>query len=230
MKRLIFAFSLIAACGTIQAFAHDLDFNYHDVSMSALKLGIEHHRFETKAVSTDQLVAYFMPNFYQNESNNEFAMHGVRPEAVKKAKEALRTASATGPYVIRTNMSFGKYNFASHKFPLDGLNRRTYFYVRGSSVSGGPWPAFEYDIFFNNPDIAATLPMSEKKAAAFIQSRTQYGMVNRSVYAVITMSIKRFKNTTLSTSPESTQQLIAHIDSIRLYGSQNERHLLYTYR
>lgn len=227
--------ALFISGGAQVAVAGNLNFNYHNVSMSALKFAVKNNIMSLKSLPKKTLMAYFMPNLYQNEHGNEFAILAATGKAIKKAEMAVKSWPASGPYVIRTQISFGKYNFTHHDFPLNAWGATSYYSVNNvQGFNTNPWPSFSYAVFLDNPHIAMTLPMPENRASVFIQNRTSYGNVNRSVFAVLTIKLKGFRKNSAGQIKTihgfGNVEITAHIEKVKIYESQDEKHLLYTYK
>lgn len=221
------------------------EFNWKNVSWQALKLGVMSGKVNLSQVNHDAIVAAFMTDVYKAKSGSAFAMHAAYPKAIKIGDKKVKKWDSKRLFIIRTTFKFGKYDFKKHVFPLKPFSARTYLPVKCCAVfesnhnwmnassyddaSGvsKPWPYDRYDLFLENYGIVNGLPMSEKKAASFINARTNGSYVNRTVYAEIFVSINGLSN---KMDDSNAQALMAHIQEVKVYADQNKARLLHVYK
>lgn len=214
-----------------------LAFNYQNIALSAMQFAIKDNRIQLSQVPASSLVSFFEPSVYQQYSGDEFTMRKAAKVALSRAERIAKTWKASGPYTINTTISFKPYDFTSHSFPLQTWNANSYYSVNAPYTlqPNVPWPAAAYYVFLVNPNIAPSLPMAEKAASSFVQNRTQYGSVNRTLYAVVTIKLLGFKQNVLGqvtaqgyfSSPPV--DLNAKIEQVKLYADPNHTDLLHTY-
>lgn len=212
-------------------------FTYQNVALSAMQFAIKGHRIQLAQVPAKSLVSSFEPTLYQQQSGDEFAIRKATKVALGRAERIAKTWQASGPYTINTTIGFQPYDFTSHSFPLHAWGADSYYALNAPYTlqPNVPWPASGYRVFFVNPNIAATLPMTENAASKFVHNRTQYGSVNRTLYAVMTIDLLGFKQNVLGQVTaqgyfSSPPVLIdARIEQVKVYADANRTDLLHTY-
>jgi len=213
-------------------------FNYCNVYWQVFKLSVESGKLKLGALPHNVVVATFMPKTYESKSGSAFAMRAAYPNALAMAKEKLANWNTKTPFIIRTTIRLGEYDFKTQVFPLKPFKRSTYFPIEGQYDStctkaftqqmfARPWPEFQYDVLIDNPGVVNGLPMPERSAAKFINARTEGGAVNRKVYADISVTINALAH---RANYRNSQFLIGHIRRVKVYADSRETILLRTYK
>lgn len=221
------------------------EFTWGNVSWLALKMAVNGGEIKLSKLPHGLVIAAFMPQTYQNKSGSQFAMRAAYPKALKIGVKKVQSLTAKNLFIIRAAFEFGKYNFNKHVFPLRPFKNSTYYHVSvldassdsWISVSGypnarNPWPAVYYNVFFDDPGVVDGLPMSESKAAKFINKRTNGSYVDRKVYAKVYFSIDKFSDQTTRTEggDYAEQGLMAHIREVDVYSDSEGPNLLKAYK
>lgn len=209
LRRVLLILSVLAiACSP--ALAYDL--TYQNMLIASMKLnpGFDYEN------AVDGYMQAFRPTVWQQSHDDEFEKHGKEAETVKMMKDSAASFNLSDPIVINTGIQFGEYDFNSHQFALSPFTESSYFPVNHCCNNGIP---NQIKLFFSNPDIINGLPMDEAAAKNFLNQHKQFGNVNRTINAQISVILK---------SSKSDDELIGQVVKVVLHDPMNKNAVIQT--
>ena len=166
----------------------------------------------------DSYMKVFRPVVYKTYRNDEFMLCVKRTETVGLMKRAVAAISLDTEFVLRTELSIGKYDFGQGQFPVKEASDNHYWYKSAPHYSEDLPSRFE--VYLSNPELIQAIPMSEQQAQAFLASRkNRYGDINRSVHAEIRFKIVRLRN--------GQDEFDVEIQSAQFFDRQGSTHVLH---
>lgn len=164
---------LLFSQGTVAAH----EFTWHNLLNASAKM-TENFDYQNYVDSYMQL---YRKQVWQKYHDDEFALQDKRKETIKIMKEKFESFDASEPFVIRTELSFGKYDFENNIFPVNGLEKGTYF--PQSHYNTGAFP-HSFELHVKSVDRIGDLSMPKNEARKFINSRKDTnGDVDRTIFA-----------------------------------------------
>lgn len=195
----------LAACLAPAMQAQAYDMTYQNLLIATMKLdaGFDYENY------VDAYMQAFRPSVWQRVHDDEFERHGKQAETLEMMKREAASFDLKDPVVIHTTIEFGEYDFKTHRFALDPFSASSFFPVN-YCCNGLPG---QIRLYFSNPDVLDGLPMSEDAAQRFLDLHKQYGNVNRSIEAEISVRLR---------SAKADNELVGDITRIVLHDPMNK--------
>ena len=206
LSRFLLALAMSVA-GTLPARAYDM--TYQNMLIATMKLD---PNFDYDNI-VDSYMQDFRPTVWQRSHDDEFQRRGKEAETLDMMKKAAASFDLSEPIVIHTSIQFGEYDFKVHQFALDPFSASSFFPVNHccNSLPG------QIKLYFSNPTLIDGLPMGEAAAQAFVDQHKQYGNVNRTLEAEISVRLKSVK---------ASDEVIGEITKVILRDPMNKNAVL----
>jgi hypothetical protein len=190
------------------------EFSYENMTRARMKLD---PAFDFEAYA-ESYMRCFRPVVYKTYRNDEFQFRDKKLETIQLMKKAAEQFSPDTRMSLLTDLTLGEYDFDNSAFPIVESTGRHFWYTP-SPGSEGDLPR-RYEIYFDNRELIATMPLPEDKARELIaRRRSRSGSVNRSVEATIIFTVTKMKN--------SSDEFYTTIQSATIYEDKNRTRQLY---
>ena len=149
--------------------------------------------------------------------NDEFQLQRKRAETLAIIKKRLSDFDTDRDFMLKTQLTFQSYDFDRAMFPIKEATQSNYWYASADEYPDSIPPRIE--VYLTDPKMISGIPMDAKVAERFVASRkTQYGSVDRRVYANIRLRI---------TGVRSSGALDAEVRWAQLFSDSGRTRLLY---
>jgi hypothetical protein len=130
--------------------------------------------------------AYRYPREYQQLSNQEFK---VRPLLDNARHDLADTLAEMDPQRITlwSQTGIGQYDFAKSRFPVNALGPNIGMNRNWWNVDDKVPASFELAV--SDIDVLTSLPMDAATAQSFIEKRTRWGSIDRTIWVVVTVKV-----------------------------------------
>lgn len=190
--------------------AKAIEFEFKNVYHAWMKVDPE---FDYKGA-----VEYYMRDFrkdvWEKYNKDEFEIGAKKAETIKMMQSAAAKVDLADPFIIRTGLAFGEYNFENNSFELKPFEEGSYFPSNCNCYTSA------IKVFFENPDLVDGIKMPTDQAKAFLAARKdKWGNVNRQVVAELKVVIVK----------ADAKGLIGKLTNVRLFEDQKRTKVLAEY-
>ena len=199
----------LAVSVAIAAPASAYDMTYQNLLIATMKLN---PNFDYDNI-VDSYMQDFRPTVWQQSHDDEFQRRGKEAETLVMMKKSAASFDLGDPIVVHTSIEFGKYDFKTHQFALNPFSASTFFPVDHCCNS---LPS-QIRLFFSNPGLVDGLPMSEEAAQAFLDQHKQFGNVNRTLQAEISVRL---------TSVRADNEVVGEVIKVVLRDPMNKNEVI----
>ena len=169
-----------------ETMAHD--FTWENLLYAKVKLDKD---FDFDTYVDDYLIAFRLA-VWKRYRNDEFQLAKKRAEALRIFRERVDDFDLNQDFVIRANLTIGKYDFKRSAFPIEEATERHYWHEH--RYTGSEFPD-DINVFFKNPELIGYVRVPPDAAERFLSTRkNRRGDVNRQVFANIRIRVCSMKN------------------------------------
>jgi hypothetical protein len=204
----------LALFAPASCFAHE--YSYDNLLLAWMKLKGEDYDYKANAESYLRL---YRPDTWEAVKNNEFELDDETKKTITIMQRKVKDFDLTEEFTLTMRMHVGKYDFEDNLFPLStewggAVDKSTYWYPR-SRYPSGTLPR-NVRVYFSNPDLLASLPMSKEDAKQLIQGRKQK---DRVVNVRVQFRLVKAR--------EGAGEILAEVQSVTICDTLGKKRLLY---
>ena len=189
------------------------EFSWENLLFAMAKLD---KHFDVSAYWDDYLEV-FRPAVWKEYRNDEFQLAKKKAEALEALRERIANFDLNRDFVIRANLTIGKYDFDRSAFPVEEATTSHYWYER--HYPHGDFPE-RIEVYFSNPELMRHISLPPDKAEQFLASRkNSRGEVNRRICANVHIRLRSIK--------EGNEKLLSEIRWAQFFADDNRTTLLY---